>query len=62
MGRVLKNAVCLSSQVSGAVSSGLENRPRAHRGAPACVVMMVVMVMRLRSLRRMQKWRGGLQV
>lgn len=62
MGRVLKNTVCLSSQVSGAVSSGLENRPGAHRGTPACVVMMVVMVMRLRSLRGMQKWRGGLQV
>lgn len=61
MGRLLKNTVCLSSQVSGAVSSGLENRPRAHRGAPACVVVVVVM-MRLRSLRGMQKWRGGLQV
>lgn len=42
--------------------SRLENRPRAHRGAPARVVVMVVVVMRLRSLRGMQEWRGGLQV
>lgn len=40
---------------------GLENRPRAHGGAPAAVVMVVV-VMRLRGLRRVQQRRRGLQV
>lgn len=50
--------------VSGAVSLGLENRPGAHRGAPAAAVVVVVMVVvvRLRGLRWVQQRRGGLQV
>lgn len=42
----------------------LENRPRAHRGAPTAAVVMVVMVMmvRLRGLRRVQQRRCRLQV
>lgn len=46
--------------VSGEFSLGLENRPRAHRGAPAAV--MVVVVMRLRGLSGVQQRRRGLQV
>lgn len=47
--------------VSGAGTLGLEDRPCAHRGTPATVVVVMVVV-RLRGLRGVQQWRGGLQV
>lgn len=47
--------------VSGTVSLGLENRSRAHRGDPAAM-RVVVMVVRLRGLRGVQQRRRRLQV
>lgn len=41
---------------------GLEDRPGAHRGAPAATVVVMMVVVRLRGLRRVQQRRGGLQV